>query len=230
MTTFALQPSGQPDAKVVQDQQQVNQWLGALGLDEQWILQARIAGMDSRGSLIPGACALTAAGSLQWHYTVQAVRAQLGLQGWSLIDPRGCPFAVSPDRSVALVVMTGDAATGLPDQGPPRNSSTKGRTTQAAIDGDLFRQPEGKHVEDFQQENLATQVWVLLIHYDERLRESRAELSRPNGFDGRYITSWGTRLLLEPVAGDGAVVVTPVGDAPTAPQPVVVEVSPKTGT
>jgi len=174
------------------------------------------------------ASAPTEAGVSQWLKLVKLVRTWLSAEGWSILNTLNCPFIVSPDRSISIVIMTGSVETGRKGFGEPTNQAEKGAVAERFIKGNQllldFNQESFKLASKKSQE---TQVWALLYHYDKKLDEVRYELSLPTGFSKKKITAWGERLIL------GSIPNNPTGftireDVPNAP--ATVEVQPKTGT
>ncbi|AKR42712.1 hypothetical protein [Methylophilus sp. TWE2] len=156
-------------------------------LNEDVFKEASDAGFTARLEATP-AHAPTAAGSLQWHETVFALRTQLALRKWRIVDTRNCPLIVSPDKNIMIAIMTGDKDTGM-EFGDPRNQGAKGTVLSGAIQ---------KNLELFSAKNKAnkdgTQLWVLLYHVVGA--EVRRELSIPNSFYRGKITGWSERILL----------------------------------
>lgn len=165
----------------------------------------------------------TAAGTFHWHQAVFALRTALFERGWTKKDLKNCPFILSPDRSVAILVMTGDADTGLV-QGFPTNQSQKGTVLKQAISGnyELF---ETAMISKLERMSNGTEMWVLLYHVgiDENGRTVlRSELSRPSRFERKKIAGWMERIILGPIHPDGEHEMQV--DSPIAPKPIDVPV------
>lgn len=174
------------------------------------------------------ASAPTAAGVLQWLKTVEDLRTLLAALQWHIHEQQNCPFISSPDRSISIVVMTGNCETGKNGFEDPTNQAEKGAVAENFIQQnsqlELFNRDSFKLAKEKQKE---TQVWALLYHYDKVLNEVRFELSLPTGFDNKKITEWGVRLILGSIPNNPADF-TIRKDEPNAP--AAVEVEPKTGT
>lgn len=174
------------------------------------------------------ASAITAAGVQQWLKTVEEVRTLLSERQWHIHDEKNCPFISSPDRSVSIVVMTGNTETGKQGFEDPTNQAEKGVVVEGFVQSnlqlELFNQGSLKLAKAKQKE---TQVWAFLYHYDKTLNEVRFELSYPIGFDKKKITAWGERLILGSIPNNPSDF-TVRKDTPNAP--ATVEVEPKTGT
>jgi len=174
------------------------------------------------------ASAPTAAGVQQWLKTVEDLRTLLAALQWHIHEQQNCPFISSPDRSISIVVMTGNSETGKNGFEDPTNQAEKGAVAENFIQQnsqlELFNRDSFRLAKEKQKE---TQVWALLYHYDKVLNEVRFELSLPTGFDNKKITEWGVRLILGSIPNNPADF-TIRKDEPNAP--AAVEVEPKTGT
>lgn len=166
--------------------------------------------------------AVTAAGTYQWHAVVAQMRTHYVGKDWTALDPQNCPMIVSPDRSIAIIAMTGNSDTGKP-HGSPTNQADKGSAVENRVELNkqyaLFKQQtiNGKQ---------ATQMWVLLYHYDAAMREVRFELSLPSDFHKKKIIAWDERIIL------GTISANPIDkiEQPKPIKPIDVFVEPKTGT
>lgn len=210
-------------AKTVVDPDEVRARLLQLHSDLTPVLlsKAILKGLSARNDTTQ-ASAPTAAGGKQWFDTLDELRNLLLEKQWNLHDQRNCPFAIAPDRSISIVVMTGNAKTGNQGLEDPCTAADKGVVAEGYVIANrqqtLFNQA---------QKQQGTQVWALLYHYDKNLKEVRYELSLPTDFSKKKITGWGERLIL------GSIPNSPTDftireDVPNAP--ATVEVEPKTGT
>jgi len=206
-------------ARCVDEPEQVEQRLKALGLSRTPIDRAIAAGLAGRNETT-GTSAPTEAGSLQWFKTVQVLRAELSPAHWKIVNLKNSPLAVSLDKKTALLVMTGDSATGKKEE-DPTNKNAKGQMTRNIIRGqlELFRYAKNKHA--------GTQIWVLLYHYDPQANEVRYELSHATAFDKKNITRFNERLLLGSIPNHPDAFVLPQ-EAPVLPDVVDVRLK-KTG-
>jgi hypothetical protein len=220
MSTPAQQPAGQ----VIVEPAQVSVRLSELhdSLEEALFREANEHGYRARLDVTP-AHPTTAAGTFHWHAAVFALRTALLEREWIKKDPQNCPFIVSPDKSIAILVMTGDADTGV-IHGYPTNQTQKGAVLKQAISAnyELF---ETAMISKLERTKNGTQMWVLLYHVGVDTHghtELRAELSLPSRFDRKKIVEWTERIILGAIHPDGEYD-TRI-DAPVAPAPVDVPV------
>ncbi|WP_126220987.1 hypothetical protein [Burkholderia vietnamiensis] len=167
----------------------------------------------------------TAAGTYHWNGTVYALRSALAERGWAAENLRNCPFIVSPDRTVAIAVMTGDPDTGL-TKGNPTNQAQKGAVIKQAVTNNQQLELFNPRLvtEDLANSKEATQLWVLLYHVAlgaDGKTELRAELSLPSRFERKQIIGWKERIVLAAIRPDSEPVIDQ--DAPTGPIDVPVE-------
>ena len=171
----------------------------------------------------------TAAGTYHWNGAVFALRSSLAERGWVAENLRNCPFIVSPDKRIAVAVMTGDPDTGLIG-GQPTNQAQKGAVLKQAVANN--RQLElfdaGLVSSDLARSKEATQLWVLLYHValaSDGQTKIRAELSLPSRFERKQIVGWAERIILEAIRPDGELDIS----HGTPPSPINVPVERRTG-
>lgn len=187
-------------------------------LDEMLLREANEHGYRHRLEATP-LHAPTAAGTYHWNGTVYALRSSLAERRWAPQDLRNCPFIVSPDKTVAIAVMTGDMDTGL-EKGNPTNRTQKGAVLKQAVANnqqlELFN-PSAVST-DLARSKDATQLWILLYHVAtgaDGKPELRAELSLPSRFERKRIVGWKERIILAAIRPDGEAVIEQ--DQPTGP-------------
>lgn len=190
-----------PRARVITDVHEVASRLLELdkSLSEQLLLESNLRGFEARLEATP-AHAPTAAGTYHWHAFVFAIRLALKEQGWTMKNHLNCPFVISPDKTISILVMTGDGETGN-EFGNPKNQADKGRVLSDAIDinqnYDLFESAAISHME---RGASGTQLWVLLYHVERDNngipKEIRTELSLPSRFEKKRIVGWAERIVL----------------------------------
>jgi|GEM_PF-401556 len=232
MTTFKLTVTNtlmQP-AKIIDRPEQMVTYLQELhpDLTPELFLEAIRAGLEERNE-VTHAWPPTAAGIKQWMATVYGLRTLLSERHWHLHDYKNCPYISSPDRSIAIVVMTGDPATGKSEGVSPTNQAEKGNVAKGFIEQnrqlELFNQASFEFVKKAcVKKPEETYVWVLLYHYDKKANEVRFELSLPNDFSKKKITAWSVRLILGSQP-NSAVDFSIHKDEPSAP--ATVDVAPK---
>lgn len=210
--------------RIVSDPAEVDARLQALdpALLQELLLEANLRGYAARLESTP-AHAPTAAGTFHWHAFVHAIRDALIVQGWLMKNHKNCPLIISPDKSVAIVVMTGNIETGN-EFGNPTNQADKGAVLDEAIQRNvqyqLFESSELAKL----KKGEGTQLWVLLYHVESNakgVKEIRSELSLPSIFERKKIVYWAERIIMRPIStGPAAPVIAPL---PVAPIDVVVE-------
>ncbi len=194
-------------------------------LQREFFAEIMEVGLRARHEATPSH-AVTAAGTYQWNANVAALRNRLQYQGWTGKDPKNCPIIISPDRSIAIAVMTGDEDTGNPN-GLPSNRSKKGRFLEEQIRNNAFNKQYTLFNEDKGNGRHATELWVLLYHHDAIRKEVRYELSLPNDFHKKNIIGWSERIIIGKIT-DMPAITLEIADAEQ--QAIDVFVEPKTGT
>jgi len=195
--------------------------LDELGVTEEILRQA-----VQRGTAAFNSCTANhprqSAGFYAWAETVSALRELLNPLNWRREDDNNLPFVVNGSGTIALIVATGDEATGRPEELPCTNSSKGPRTADAvAINQaqyELF--PDIRlQSEDLERINgrMGRMTWLLLMHRDPQVDEVRCELSRPINMtvEGR-VSGWAERIILSsmPFLGSGADIVPDVPKSP----------------
>jgi hypothetical protein len=177
---------------------EVTDALAEIGLSFDVLRDAMLAGEIARDSCIANDPS-NAAGFDAWARTVRALRERLTLAGWGRDDSDGLPTAIAPTGDIAIVVATGDEATGDRDK-TPKTKYSKGPATVAVVEsnsrqGDLFRTAvEGVGIPN---RNLKT-YFLLRRRVDDFVF---SELSEPDsiGDDGR-VEDWARRMILDPIS------------------------------
>jgi hypothetical protein len=138
-------------------------------------------------------------GIMFWGRTTRGLRERLAPLGWKKNDVKQSTV-MNADETIAILVSTGDDATGIAD-GDPKSRFPKGPATKAAVtangQGELFPLD--------QVTKRRPTTWVLLqnVARCEDQIVIRAELSRPSLMDedGR-IGGWFERIILPPNEDD----------------------------
>jgi len=140
----------------------------------------------------------TAPGTDAWRYTLRSIRQQADARGWTMADRGNLSMTVNEALEVAIVVFSGDDATGLAHlkpksknpRGPMIKEAIKRNTGQADLFGDVIEE-ETPSVEEV----LRYETWVLLIYITDE--EVRAELSLPISVDDKdYVVDWAERIII----------------------------------
>lgn len=221
---LAHSPSPQP-ARIVVHPADVDARLQELdpALTQDLMLEANQRGFEARLEATL-AHAPTAAGTLHWHAFVPALRLALKVQDWIIKDHKNCPLIISADRSMAIVVMTGNSETGK-EFGNPTNQADKGAVLDEAVQKNIqYQLFENAALNKMQKGDGGTQLWVLLYHVDAGVkdaREIRSELSLPSNFYKKKIIGWAERIILRSIPTDPSIRIAP--SLPIEPIEVVVE-------
>lgn len=217
-------PSHQP-ARIVVHPIEVDARLQELdpALTQDLMLEANQRGFEARLEAT-SAHAPTAAGTLHWQAFVPAIRLALKVQNWIIKDHKNCPLIISADRSMAIVVMTGNSETGK-EFGNPTNQADKGAVLGEAVQKNIqYLLFENDALNKMQKGEGGTQLWVLLYHVDAGVKgisEIRSELSLPSSFHKRKIVGWTERIILRSISTDPSTRIAPL--QPIEPIEVVVE-------
>ena len=226
---LTLSPSQQP-SRIVSVPADIDTRLLKLdsALTSNLLLEVMKRGYEARIEATP-ASAPTAAGILYWLASVHSLRTALVERHWSINNNQNCPIIISPDKSVAIVVMTGNSDTGK-EFGNPTNQADKGVVLGAAVQRnrqyELF---ENAAISELQKPEGGTQLWVLLYHVEngfKGVKGIRTELSFPSSFQKKKIVGWSERIILRSISTISTPLITP--SLPVTPIEVVVER--KTGT
>lgn len=188
--------------------------LATLGLDAEVLIQAVSAGQLAHGTCTDNDPRIFP-GQLAWARTVRTLREELGPLGWTRDEQCNQPLTLSPDGELAIVVFSGDDATGRA-AGVPQPRNPKGAVTLSAVEANerqlrfpFFPSPDPAPADP--PERL---TWVLLVSRNRD--EVRAELSLPGavGEEGT-IVSWAERIILPAIPlGEEPAVVSPEEEPP----------------
>lgn len=144
-------------------------------------------------------------GTHQWAMTHRALRLLTITQDWTPDDRKNFSRTVSPDRTVAVTVATGDEHVGVrAGEGEPRTRYPKGSEVSLAIETNVrlgFHQLsllESEAVAEPDESPMDHVLWFLLITTTDT--ETRSELSCAAGQDeeGRVV-SWSERIIFDPI-------------------------------
>lgn len=137
-------------------------------------------------------------GTVRHGRTVRFLREALVPMDWDWDNPRNQCRTINPTGDFAVVVSSGDAATGN-EHARPTTKNPKGitildavATNQLAFDLGSDFEPERK------PQDLLT--WLFLYWFDDD--EIRSEISLPRSMEGSYIDDWDVRIILPAVPRD----------------------------
>ena len=157
-----------------------------------------------------------ARGIIMWAETVAVLREQLRPQGWVKSDKGNYELTVNEKEGLAIVVTTGDEATGIVGA-TPSNKCPKGVNTAEAVEAnnqlDMFSEllPTIEEVQ-------GPTTWVLLMHL--AANEVRCELSLPSSISSGKINGWKERIILPSVPLDNDSVEIELPDLPDIEVPI----------
>ena len=182
---------------LIYDGPQTTVKLNILGLTEELLVDAVLAGEIARRSCSPLAPA-NAAGIEAWiHSFVRLAEELVPTDQWEKTETRGLPRMVNLETRIALAVCNGDGGTGL-RWGAPKSKNPRGQQSVLFVrsnERQLNLFTEGPWVPLPPDEEQIT--WWLLIYSNED-EILRAELSLPVGLgeDSRF-SFWRERILLD---------------------------------
>ncbi len=133
-----------------------------------------------------------ARGVIMWAETVAVLREQLRPQGWVKSDKGNYELVVNKKESLAIVVTTGDDATGMIGA-TPSNKCPKGVNTVEAVETNN-QQDMFSELLPIVEKTSGLTTWVLLMHM--AATEVRCELSLPSSISNGKIDGWKERIIL----------------------------------
>ncbi|MDO9475903.1 MAG: hypothetical protein Q7L07_04250 [Pseudohongiella sp.] len=157
-----------------------------------------------------------ARGIIMWAEVVAVLREQLISHGWVKEDKGNYELSINEKAGLAVVVTTGDEATGIIGA-TPSNKCPKGVNTAEAVETnnqlDLFSELLPA-IEDVQGHT----TWVLLMHL--AANEVRCELSLPSSISHGKINGWKERIILPSMPLDVDSIEIEVPDLPDIEVPI----------
>jgi len=151
-----------------------------------------------------------------WAETVAVLREQLRPQGWRKSDKGNYELTVNNENGLAIVVTTGDDATGMIGS-TPSNKCSKGINTAEAIETnnqlDMFSE-----LLQATEETQGLTTWILLMHL--AANEVRFELSLPSSISAGKINGWKERIVLPSMPLDDDSVEIDLPDLPDIEVPI----------
>lgn len=142
-------------------------------------------------------------GLVMYAEGIAALRTLLREEGWHRPDSSVYELVINADDTVGIAIASGDEGTGR-ENAHPFNKSPKGRYTVQAIEANRQADMFAELLPQVPTASPELETWVLLHHYDAKLRERRIELSRPSDIDAEgKIIEWSERVILTPLSFDG---------------------------
>jgi hypothetical protein len=175
--------------------------LADLGLSKDILVDAIMQGEAARAS-----CTINdppcVPGIYSWGSTVRALRDILVPLEWERDDTANYSTVISPDKTFAIAVVTGDAGTGLKDHEPTSKYPKGNRTREAVTTNQRCLFPEIQEAIDEETakaeaaENRIT--WMLLKRRSGDSVFSELSLPREISKSG-WVQGWVTRIILDPI-------------------------------
>lgn len=157
-----------------------------------------------------------ARGIIMWAETVAVLREHLRSEGWVKTDKGNYELVVNEKDGLAIVVTTGDEATGMVGS-EPSNKCPKGVNTVEAVETnnqlDMFSEllPTVREIQGIT-------TWVLLMNLAKN--EVRCELSLPSSISNGKINGWKERIILPSMPLEDDSVEIQVPDLPDIEVPI----------
>ena len=209
-----VKPSPEPD--------DVRAQLGGMGTRLEFLHDVLRAGEAARRTAVPNDPTGTA-GRRAYEAHVRIIRElHIEQEGWARLVHGRLELVCNANRSVAMGVMVGDAATGQASlfpknarrRGPATDMVTRANAGESAphIQTALFvagAGPDGVALSE--EEACALKTWFLLSYRTKFGNTVRieCELSQPKRFEGGFVVEWGRRIPLPALVMDG---IEPVND------------------
>ncbi len=192
---------------------EVTDSLSQLNLSIEILRDAILAGETAR-DMCTANDPLNAAGFDAWARSIRSLRERLITLGWTRSDDGGLPVVISPSRSLAVTVATGDEGTGKPEL-LPKTKYAKGGATVAVVtrnrtQRDFFESDE----EEVRVPNPTSETWFLLRNRVDEIVLAELSLPAAIGNDGR-VEDWIERIILPPISLDpkGGILQQPSSDS-----------------
>ncbi|MFI0813870.1 hypothetical protein [Streptomyces echinatus] len=208
MTLSLVKPSPEPDDLRAQ--------LGGVGTRLEFLHDVLRAGEAARRTAVRNDPTGTS-GRRAYEAHVRTIRElHIEKEKWTRLVHGRLELVCSPDRSVAMGVMVGDAATGQASLFP-KNARRRGAATEmvtranagdatTSVQTALFAAgvgPDGVALSE--EEAFALKTWFLLSHrttIGDTVRID-CELSQPKRFQDGFVIEWGKRIPLPALVMDG---------------------------
>jgi hypothetical protein len=134
-----------------------------------------------------------------WSETIASLRDAKAAAKWINCSDRNYETVRHPDGLCQVAVASGTHETGLRGGTGPQTSSKKGAATREVVErNQLTLFPNPSHTSSTSK-GVKPPTWLLLHTYDFDEQQIRCELSLPTDMNDDVITSWSTRIILEPI-------------------------------
>jgi hypothetical protein len=172
--------------------------LRTLGLDVEVLHESLIRG-DVAARQATEYHPVTAAGSMRWFDTVEALRRQLVGRGWATSDPRCSPRITNAETTITILATGGNPRTGLEDGDTPQFARARGAATARTvqINGQMQLNLDAVLADMAAEKEPVSPTWFLMYFRSKTTDELRGELSMPVRITDRgFVEQWGERIIL----------------------------------
>jgi hypothetical protein len=172
--------------------------LRELGLDVEVLQESLIRG-DVAARQATEYHPVTAAGSMRWFDTVEALRRQLVGLGWENSDPRCSPRITNPEKTTTILATGGNSQTGLDEGRGPQFARARGNATARAvqINGQMQLNLDAVLADMASEKEPISPTWFLMYFRSRPTNELRGELSKPVRINDRgFVEQWSERIIL----------------------------------
>jgi hypothetical protein len=181
--------------------------LRTLGLDVE-VLHKALSQGDVAARQATAYHPATAAGSMRWFDTVEALRRELAGWGWEKSDPRCSPRITNGEKTITILATGGNSGTGLEDRDGPQFARARGTATARAvqINGQMQLNLDAVLADMAGETEPVSPTWFLMYFRSKPTNELRGELSKPVRITDRgFVEKWSERIILPALTFDAAV-------------------------
>jgi hypothetical protein len=190
-----LEAAGEPGAYTAE--------LGKLGLRSETLRQALGASNTERGLCSKKHSARIAPGIYAYNGLVTSLSKQLEEEEWGRVDLAGVlPIMLNPRTRVALGVTSGNQLTGIRQgRNQPSSRYPKGELTKKLVGRNMspgqieLLARSAFQVDEPADELTGYNLWLMLVYFDQELKEIRHEVSLPERLSAKgYVKDWYARI------------------------------------
>lgn len=144
--------------------------------------------------------AASASGIYAYLTAVRALRDLLCPKGWKVVRCHNLETTENKDKTISILVSSGDINTGNPEI-TPKTKNPKGEQTRKVVyqnaKNELFYEFDLKHTSI----SKIKPFWVFLYRIDKDMEQMRMEISLPIEMDyhGTKIDDWKKRIIISPI-------------------------------